>query len=380
MRNINKQYLYIYLFLILITFIGILISLTSLNKCPVTAEKSKHNRSEEYFLLVLILSAPNNNVERNSIRNTWASLKTSYINYGDNLHDMIYVPTYNEEGFLNNESVEKQKSLLENYRIWMTEKTKFRKIEKPPIKIKYVFTIGAEGLSSDQELLINNENESHKDIILISDFRDNYRQLSKKLIESIREVIDRYNFKYLLKCDDDTYVKLNLLSQDLFYYHNLVNEKYKNIHPPIELYWGYFNGRAQIKTHGQWKEQNFHLSKNYLPYALGGGYVISYNVAKIIYNNEHTLSTYVSEDISMGVWTAPYKNIHRRHDVRFDTAYMARKCANYHLVLHKRTAQDMYDIYNGNLCSFKDDTSVKRPKEYFYDWTKNSVSCCDNYV
>lgn len=371
-----------YFALILIAFTGVIISLTYLHECSFT-HKAKPNKSGNYFLLILILSAPNNHAERNAIRNTWANQKPNFINYGDNIENMMYIPIYDSNGFLIQETVERQKLMLGNYKHWITDKTQYSKLDKPQVSIKHVFTIGAEDLTVDQMKLIKVENDEHRDIILLSDFKDEYRKLTQKLIESIREVIDRYHFKYLLKCDDDTYVKLNLLSLDLFYYDNLLMDKYKNIHPPLELYWGYFNGRAQIKTGGQWKEPNFHLSKYYLPYALGGGYVISYNVAKIIYNNEHTLSTYVSEDISMGVWLAPYRNIHRRHDPRFDTAYMARKCQNYHLVLHKRSAQDMYDIYNGNLCNFKDDndrSSSRRPKEYFYDWTKNPTQCCDNYV
>lgn len=51
------------------------------------------------------------------------------------------------------------------------------------------------------------------------------------------------------------------------------------------LYWGYFDGRAKVYLHGKWQEQDWFLCDNYLPYALGGGYVISQNIVDYISRN-----------------------------------------------------------------------------------------------
>lgn len=90
----------------------------------------------------------------------------------------------------------------------------------------------------------------------------------------------------------------------------------------------------------------------------------------------------------MGTWLAPFKHIHRRHDVRFDTAYMPKSCKIYHLVLHKRDPINMrriYEpIYRANHCNDPQNNISLDPgkqiKEYFYDWYQSPSKCCDNIV
>lgn len=55
------------------------------------------------------------------------------------------------------------------------------------------------------------------------------------------------------------------------------------------LYWGYFVGRAKAHLSGKWKETDWFLCDNYLPYALGGGYVISYSIIDFIARNADDL-------------------------------------------------------------------------------------------
>lgn len=56
-----------------------------------------------------------------------------------------------------------------------------------------------------------------------------------------------------------------------------------------ELYWGFFNGRAQVKRAGPWRETDWILCDYYLPYALGGGYVLSQGLVKFIADNANYL-------------------------------------------------------------------------------------------
>ena len=77
----------------------------------------------------------------------------------------------------------------------------------------------------------------------------------------------------------------------------------------------------------------------------------------------------------MGVWLSAFKNIHKRHDVRFDTAYMPRRCKDYHIVMHKRNPDEMRKIFSGNFVC--EEGNVRRPSEYFYDWTEKPSKCCD---
>ena len=63
-----------------------------------------------------------------------------------------------------------------------------------------------------------------------------------------------------------------------------------------------FVGAARVKQRGQWAEPNFHLCDRYLPYARGGGYIVSGDLVKYISDNKDLLQIYNSEDVSMGKW------------------------------------------------------------------------------
>lgn len=52
------------------------------------------------------------------------------------------------------------------------------------------------------------------------------------------------------------------------------------------LYWGYFSGQSHVNSNsGKWMESDWFLCDYYLPYALGGGYVISRNIVDFIGKN-----------------------------------------------------------------------------------------------
>lgn len=128
-------------------------------------------------------------------------------------------------------------------------------------------------LSRDQYL--NAEKLVHDDILEV-DVADEYRLLSHKLIESFVRV-HNINFEYLLKCDDDTFVDISKIIGEL------------DNAPKNKFYWGYFNGNAHVKRAGKWKENGWILCDKYLPYALGGGYVLSKDLIMYIVNNQNYL-------------------------------------------------------------------------------------------
>lgn len=132
-------------------------------------------------------------------------------------------------------------------------------------------------LSKDQYL--NSEKLIHNDILEV-DILDEYQLLSHKLLESFNN-IRNINFDYLLKCDDDTFVDVTKVINEL------------ETAPKNRFYWGYFDGNAHIKRVGKWKETGWILCDKYLPYALGGGYVLSKDLIIYIVNNKDYLR-YVS--------------------------------------------------------------------------------------
>ncbi|XP_037957573.1 beta-1,3-galactosyltransferase 6 [Teleopsis dalmanni] len=356
--------------------------LTSVDKCPtLKSGLAKLEPHPELFLVILVLTAPSNIDKRQIMRDTWLHLGQP-LKYPYYPEDFVYVPNFDKNGHLIMETVAEQEYRLRIYLDWLdgVQTTHNKRV----IKIKHFFAIGTEGLNNNVRLDLEKEQKTYKDLLLLPRLQDVYANLTEKMLHAIDALTHHYKFSYLLKVDDDTYVKLDYLLNELVTYDRKLIRKATEYHtqPLPELYWGYFNGRANIKMKGQWSETNYYLSNRYITYALGGGYVISRHLCEFIANNSKHLSTYVSEDISVGTWLAPLRHVYRRHDSRFDTGYMPRKCRRQHMVLHKRTPTLMQDLYNEKLCSFNvaNEEQYRRPPEYYYDWKKPAEKCCDNIV
>ena len=89
------------------------------------------------------------------------------------------------------------------------------------------------------------------------------------------------------------------------------------------LYWGHSKHKSPMITNpnNKWAEHNWFLCDHYLylPFAIGGGYIISANpIHKITITSDY-LQLYNSEDISVSVWLSAYK-IERKDGEHFRTA------------------------------------------------------------
>jgi len=139
---------------------------------------------------------------------------------------------------------------------------------QPEEDVKIFFVV-----SKDKSL--NAEKLVHNDMLEV-DEEEGYRLLTRKVVASFFSVRD-INFDYLLKCDDDSFVNVPLI----------VNELEKM--PKKRFYWGYFDGNAHIKKKGKFKETEWILCDRYLPYALGGGYILSKDLIIYIVKNRDYL-------------------------------------------------------------------------------------------
>ncbi|XP_055301207.1 beta-1,3-galactosyltransferase 6 [Sitodiplosis mosellana] len=353
---------------------------TDLDRLHSTVERNVSTSS--IFLVVVILSAPKNIGQRNAIRQTWLNLNPKIDESSDNYY-VANTIEFDQSGFLQQDTVQQQSASLNLFKKKMSKAIYKPLLKDLNVEVLHYFAIGTENLPFIESNKLTKEHSKHNDLLLLNDLTDSYANLTLKLLNTIESVNNIESFEYLLKTDDDTYVKLDYLLEDLYQYDKSIKRTQStvnNVKP--ELYWGYFNGRAMVKSRGQWKEVNFNLCERYLPYALGGGYVLSKNLVHFVAQNRRALSRYVSEDISMGVWLSSLRNVYKKHDIRFDTAYMPRKCQNYHILLHKRTPTNMRDVYRGFLCTFKEAnaTNIRRPPEYFYDWSTSQTRCCDSLV
>ena len=167
--------------------------------------------------------------------------------------------------------------------------------------------------------------------------------------------------------DDDSFVVVDRLYDEL-----------KHTNYPSGLYWGFFDGRAPVirGEKEKYRETEYVLCDRYIPYALGGGYVLSANIVGFLAANAPLLKSYRAEDASVGTWLAPLK-VHRVHDTRFDTEWRSRGCANTDLVSHKQSVEEMRSkqyslVSRGTLCERE---TVARGA-YEYNWKVPPSKCC----
>ncbi|KAG7212487.1 hypothetical protein KM043_012800 [Ampulex compressa] len=236
--------------------------------------------------------------------------------------------------------------------------------------VKHLFVVGTLDILPEQRDTLQSEKRKFNDLLLLPRLTDSYATLTKKVLFALKEIYDYYEFDFLIKCDDDTFVLIHKILKEL--------DKWQSKGTKKELYWGFFNGRAQVKRSGPWKETDWILCDYYLPYALGGGYILSYNLVKFIANNWEILKLHRSEDVSIGLWLAPLANIERKHDVRFDTEYRSRGCSNQYIVTHKQTIENMKNMHefhqaSGALCV----KEVRNRMSYHYNWTVPPSQCCN---
>lgn len=230
-----------------------------------------------------------------------------------------------------------------------------------PENIYVFFAIGLKN-SNSEELLLK-ENVAQDDLLLL-DFVDDYSTLTEKLARSITHLVENYEFKFIFKGDDDTYVRLKPFL-------SLLARQSRH-----KLYWGFFVGNSRVKSSGKWEENSWFLCDRYLPYARGGGYVISQDIAKYISVNSEFLEFYQNEDVSLGVWLSALK-IERRHERKFNTEYKSRGCNNNYLVMHKTSLQQMHQLSKnikevGELCT----EEYKNMPSYEYNWSVPPSMCC----
>jgi len=231
-------------------------------------------------------------------------------------------------------------------------------------EIRGYFVIGTLGLTTDLLNALDSENQEYDDLVLLNIF-DSYSLLTNKVVSMIIHAENYFSASLFMKCDDDTFVNMMQLEKDV-----------KRMKKENRLYWGYFDGRAPVLKQGKWAEKRYVLCDKYIPYALGGGYVIGWDLVSFIAQTAPMLIQYKNEDVSMGTWMASV-NVNRIHDERFDTEWKTRGCLNNHLVKQNQSPAQMKEMWERlsvgePLCAKE---VVKRPS-YSYEWEQPPSQCC----
>uniref|UniRef100_A0A914WAH7 Hexosyltransferase n=1 Tax=Plectus sambesii TaxID=2011161 RepID=A0A914WAH7_9BILA len=244
-------------------------------------------------------------------------------------------------------------------------KTWLKLSSKGPEIVRHYFPIGTKNMNADVLLTLKQEQETFGDDLLLMDtVEEGYGNLAPKTLASFVAAHRRLAFKFALKVDDDSFVRLGALLKSL-----------KDIEHP-RLYWGFLDGRARPRRKGKWREQEWMLCDRYLPYQLGGGYLLAWGLVDYLARNADLLKMYRNEDVAVGAWLAGL-DIRYVHDPRFDTEYMSRGCSNQYLITHKQEESTLLAMFenlrtSGNLCA----SEFRTRGSYVYDWSAPPSQCC----
>ena len=234
-------------------------------------------------------------------------------------------------------------------------------------KVQHFFLVGTKDLNVEIIQDLQQEKAAYQDLIILSSVAESYESLTNKVLEGFKWLVSNYQFNFLLKIDDDSYVRISGLLDSL------------SQQPQERLYWGFFKGGANVFKKGKWREEDWFLCDTYLPYARGGGYILSSDLVHYLAASASFLQQYKSEDVSVGLWLSPLK-INRVHDTRFDTEYKSRGCFNSYLITHKQSPGEMREkhrsyIKTEKLCPAGE---VRLRYSYNYNWTVLPSQCCKN--
>lgn len=156
---------------------------------------------------------------------------------------------------------------------------------------------------------LEKEAEFFGDIVIVP-YLDDYELVVLKTL-AICEYGVNISAKYIMKCDDDTFVRVDAVTEEVGSSDgekSLYAGKINYYHKPLR------NGKWAV-THEEWP------GEVYPPYADGAGYIISLDIARFIMMefDKGRLRLFKMEDVSMGMWveqfnsSRPVEYLHSKH-------------------------------------------------------------------
>ena len=176
-------------------------------------------------------------------------------------------------------------------RVTWIEDTKSRR------DVSVFFVVGTRGLSEEARRGVSSEEREHGDLLLLPEHEDTYANLTGKLQAALGWAVEnRADCSYVMKGDDDCYIMVDRLLPTL-----------RTRSPKDPLLWGSIQWHARPMKEGKWAEHNWLYGTEYLPYPLGTGYVLSFPLINTIMRATSPLRTLANDDVSIGLWVAPYQ-------------------------------------------------------------------------
>lgn len=173
-------------------------------------------------------------------------------------------------------------------------------LEKHRIVVKFV--VGYHPYSKEENARMVKEIDKHEDILRIN-IEEQYNNLVEKSREFFNVVMRKYNPKYIIKVDDDVYVKLNRLP-------SLISQWSAN---DVDYTGCMKTGPIQSDKRYKWYEEQHALlgDKSYFAHTWGSMYVLSNHAANAMLEiKKENLRYLANEDVTIGMWMMALKMKH----------------------------------------------------------------------
>lgn len=165
------------------------LSFTRIDCLSATSNNIAYKRNENAIFttadyIVLIISSPSNEAKRDSIRATWAN-------------------------FVNNLSIENGEIVYKWNSTWVQKKSQQN-------IVKTYFVMGTLGLDKEKLEKLSDEQKRSKDMLFLDSVEESYKNLSLKMLHALYWLSKNLKeMKYVIKCDDDSFVRIDLIVKDL---------------------------------------------------------------------------------------------------------------------------------------------------------------------
>lgn len=242
-------------------------SLEDLTVLPPTADPTVANRTNQtdsrisFPFVVLVISARENAERRRVIRETWASG-----------HKNVFFV------------------VSEPCRIPMEHRSDGAVCKAWPATLNKTISPTLITLWEKQEKELLEEHAQYGDIVFASE-PESYRGLVHKLKEALDWAVQRTTAQWMLKADDDTFVRVDSVARYL-----------QQLTPSNPTIVGRIVVGAPVWKTGKWADPHYKPAK-YPPWPMGScGYAVSRPIAEYVSLEKDNLYEYQGEDTSLGIW------------------------------------------------------------------------------
>ncbi|XP_039131442.1 hydroxyproline O-galactosyltransferase GALT2-like isoform X1 [Dioscorea cayenensis subsp. rotundata] len=185
-------------------------------------------------------------------------------------------------------------------------------------------------------IVLKKEADYFGDIVILH-FMDHYELVVLKTIAICHYAIQNLTAAYIMKCDDDTFIRLDAVLNEI-----------RGLALQRPLYMGNLNLFHRPLRSGKWAVSYEEWPEEiYPPYANGPGYIITADIAKFVasqYVNE-SLRLFKMEDVSMGMWVGQFNStstVHYYHNWKF----VQFGCADNYFTAHYQSPKQMLCLWD----------------------------------